>query len=407
MRKPEVLSPAGDAERLRAALLFGADAVYLAGERFGMRSAPRNFDETGLQEAVHTVHAAGKKVYVACNTLPRERELPALPDYLSFLQDIGADAVIAADPGVMGLCRRYAPKMALHVSTQLGVVNSETARFLHDLGASRVVLARELSLSEIAAIRAHTPPSLELECFVHGAMCMSVSGRCVLSNYLTGRDANGGDCAQPCRWAYELREPTRPGLSFGVEQDEGGTYLFNANDLCMIEHVAALAEAGVSSFKIEGRAKAPYYVAVTANAYRLAVDGYIASGCDPHYRPEPWLIEELNKVSHRPYGTGFYFGSPAQNTKAGGYLRPYKVAAVVEGYDDDGWLRLTQRNRFQAGDCCSVLEPLSRPFDYTVTALFDRDRRPIEAAPHPMMELTFPFDRPLRPGTLFRVRQTD
>ncbi len=406
MRKPEILSPAGDVERLRAALLFGADAVYLAGERFGMRSAPRNFDEAGLRAAVNTAHGQGKKVYVACNALPREQELPDLPDYLSLLQDSGADAVIAADIGVMALCKRYAPQVALHVSTQLGVVNSETARCLHDAGATRVVLARELSLSEIAAIRAHTPHSLELECFVHGAMCMSVSGRCVISNYLTGRDANGGDCAQPCRWAYELVEPTRPDRRYGVEQDAGGAYLFNANDLCMIDHVAALAEAGVSSFKIEGRAKAAYYVAVTTNAYRLAVDGYIASGCDPAYRPEPWLRAELDKVSHRPYGTGFYFGSPAENTKAGGYLRPYKVAAVVEGYAD-GWLRLTQRNHFRVGDECSVLEPLTRPFDFTVPALYDGDRRPIEAAPHPVMELYIPFDRPLAPGTLFRVKQTD
>lgn len=406
MRKPEILSPAGDAERLRAALLFGADAVYLAGERFGMRSAPRNFDRSGLREAVRAAHEQGRKVYVACNVLPRESDLPALPDYLAFLQESGADAVIAADLGVMALCRRYAPKVALHVSTQLGVVNSETARRLHEWGASRVVLARELSIEEIAQIRLHTPASLEIECFVHGAMCMSISGRCVLSNYLTGRDANGGDCAQPCRWAYELCEPTRPGWRYGVEQDEGGTYLFNANDLCMIDHVAALAQAGVSSFKIEGRAKAAYYVAVTTNAYRLAVDGYVASGGDPKYRPEPWLREELDKVSHRPYGTGFYFDSPAQNTKAGGYLRPYRVAAVVEGYAD-GWLRLTQRTPLRVGDSGSVLEPLSRPFDYTVSALYDGARRPIETAPHPLMEIFLPFDRPLRPGTLFRVRQTD
>lgn len=297
----EILAPAGDRERLEAALLFGADAVYLAGKAYGMRSAPANFDEEGLRHAVSLAHKTGRKVYVTVNVLPRNGEMEALPAYLEFLQGCGADGIIAADLGVMRLALRHAPRCALHVSTQTGVVNFETARMLHDLGAARVVLARELSLDEIAEIRAKTPPELELEAFVHGAMCMAYSGRCLLSAYLTGRDANRGGCAQPCRWKYRIVEPSRPDRPLTAEEDETGTYLFNADDLCMIDHLPALSRAGVRSLKIEGRAKAAYYVAVIANAYRAAADGWAASGYAADYRPAPWISAEVNKVSHRPY----------------------------------------------------------------------------------------------------------
>ena len=403
MELPQVLSPAGDEECLRAALLYGADAVYLAGRSFGMRAAASNFDEDGLRRAAALAHAQGKRVYAACNTLPRDGELAALPGYLELLQDAGVDAVIAADLGVMALAKRYAPRCALHVSTQLGVVNHETARVLYEMGASRVVLARELSLEEIAELRAKTPPALELEAFVHGAMCLSYSGRCVLSNYLTGRDSNRGACAQPCRWGYRLVEPGRPDRPMDLLEEAGETYLLNAEDLCMLEHIPALAAAGVSSLKIEGRAKAAYYVAVITNAYRQAADGWREAGYPPDYRPPAWLLEEPDKVSHRPYGTGFYFGQPSQNTRFGGYIRRYEVAAVVEGWRE-GRLLLRQRNRFAVGDRLEALEPGLPPFEVPVTALWDGEGAPIGAAPHPTMAVSIPFDRPLTPGSLLRRR---
>ncbi len=403
---PELLAPAGDEERLHAALLFGADAVYLAGAHFGMRSAPANFDEDGLKRAVNLCHSRGKKIYVTCNTLPREHELKLLPDYLSFLEDIGVDALIIADLGVFDLAKRYAPHCARHVSTQFGVVNSATARMLYDLGASRVVLARELSLSEIADIRANTPMQLELEAFVHGAMCMSYSGRCMLSAYLTGRDSNRGDCAQPCRWKYELIEPNRPQHTFTVEEHGHETFLFNANDLCMLEHIPQLHRAGIASFKIEGRAKAAYYVAGVTNAYRLALDGYKQSDCEESYIFPKWLKHEPYTVSHRPYSTGFYFDEPSQNTVSGGYIREYQAVAVVTGYEN-GCLLLSQRNRFFDGDVLEALIPQQQPISLTANGLQNGNGEKIESAPHATMALRLPFPKPLPIGTYLRKRIKD
>ncbi len=398
---PEVLSPAGDMERLEAAIRFGADAVYLSGEQFGMRAACANFDAEALSQAVKTAHTAGVKVYVTCNILPRNRDIRQLPDYFAFLDQIGVDALIISDLGAMDLAKRYAPRTALHVSTQFGVVNHASATALYNMGAKRVVLARELSMDEIREIRALTPPELELEAFVHGAICMSYSGRCVISNYLTGRDANHGECAQPCRWKYTVVEETRPDQPLTLEQDEAGSYLFNANDMNMIAHVAELAQAGVASFKIEGRAKSFYYTAVTANAYRQAVDGYVASGYRDDYVPESWIVDEMNKISHRPYGTGFYYGMPGQHLQQGGYIRAFEVAAVVEEWQN-GWLRVTQRNRFYCGDELEALSPGVKPFSLTVESLFDGDKMPVSVAPHPLMTLFIPCDTPLTPGTLLR-----
>ncbi|MBQ4332885.1 MAG: U32 family peptidase [Clostridia bacterium] len=403
-RIPEVLSPAGDTERLEAALRFGADAVYVSGRDYGMRAACANFDRDELLSAVEKTHAADKKIYVTCNVLPRNKDIDQLPEYFAYLNKIGVDALIISDLGTMELAKQYAPHCALHVSTQFGVVNHATATALYRMGASRVVLARELSMDEIREIRAKTPPELELEAFVHGAICMSYSGRCVISNYLTDRDANHGECSQPCRWKYTVVEETRPDLPMTLEQDENGTYLFNSNDMNMIAHVAELAQAGVSSFKIEGRAKSFYYTAVTANAYRRAVDGYVASGCSADYVPEEWVIEEMNKISHRPYGTGFYYGMPAQHLKQGGYIRAYEVAAVVDGWAD-GWLMTSQRNRFFLGDELEVLEPGGKPFTFIPKALLNEDKQPIEMANHPMMRVYIPFERPLRPGTLLRYNK--
>ena len=398
---PELLAPAGDRERFDAALQFGADAVYLAGTSFGMRTAPNNFTADELRRAVADAHKQGVKVYVTCNILPRNDEIKGLPAFLEEWQDMGVDALIAADLGVMSLAQKYAPKCDLHVSTQFGIVNSETANRLHEMGASRVVLARELSLDEIREIRKETPASLELEAFVHGAMCMSYSGRCMLSAYLNGRDGNRGDCAQPCRWPYQFVEPHRPDRPFTIDEDETGTYLFNAHDLNMIRHLPALAEAGISSFKIEGRAKAAYYVAVTTNAYRMALDGWKASGCATDYQPEDWIVEELNTVSHRPYGTGFYFGQPHQDTRSGGYIREYEVVAVAKEWQD-GIQHLEQRNRFFAGETLSVLSPGQPLRQIATDGLMDGEGNPIEVAPHPTMALQVPLAEPLLPGSILR-----
>jgi len=401
---PEVLSPAGDEERLDAALRFGADAVYVSGEEYGMRAACANFDRAALRRAVEKTHTLGKKMYVTCNILPRNKDIKLLPEYLTFLNEIGVDALIISDIGTMELAKQYAPNCALHISTQFGVVNHATATALYHMGAKRVVLARELSLDEIREIRQNTPPDLELEAFVHGAICMSFSGRCVISNYLTDRDANHGECSQPCRWKYTVVEETRPDLPMTLEQDESGSYLFNAKDMNMIAHVAALAGAGITSFKIEGRAKSFYYTAVTANAYRHAVDGYVASGCDDNYTPAEWILDEMNKISHRPYGTGFYFGMPSQHLKQGGYIRAYEVAAVVDGWED-GFLITTQRNRFFPGKSLDVLEPGMLPFSFTPEILLDDEKNPLESANHPMMRVLIPYDRPLVPGTLLRYKK--
>ncbi len=401
---PEVLSPAGDEERLDAALRFGADAVYVSGEEYGMRAACANFDKEGLRRAVEKTHQYRKKIYVTCNILPRNCDIERLPSYFAYLNEIGVDAIIISDIGTMELAKKYAPRCALHISTQFGVVNYATATALFHMGAKRVVLARELSLDEIRTIRENTPPELELEAFVHGAICMSFSGRCVISNYLTDRDANHGECSQPCRWKYHVVEETRPDLPMTLEQTEEGTYLFNANDMNMISHVAALAQAGISSFKIEGRAKTFYYTAVTANAYRHAVDGYVASGYDDNYIPADWIVEEMNKISHRPYGTGFYFGMPSQHLKQGGYIRSYEVAAVVDGWED-GCLITTQRNRFFLGNPLDALEPGGEPFVFTPVQLLDEERQPLASANHPMMRVYIPFKRPLKPGTLLRYKK--
>ncbi len=405
-KKPEVLAPAGDRERLDAALLYGADAVYLSGTRFGMRRAPANFTEEELRHAVEACHRVGRRVYVTCNILPRNDEMAELPAYLELLDDIGADAVIAADPGVMALAKRYAPHCELHVSTQLGVVNYVTAQALYDQGASRVVLARELSLEEIADIRAKTSPELELEAFVHGAMCMAYSGRCLLSTYLTGRDGNHGDCAQSCRWGYYLVEPTRPNQPLTIVEEEGEAHILNAYDLCMLEHIPDLCRAGVGSFKIEGRAKAAFYVAGITNAYRQAVDGYLASGCDEAYQLPDWLRDEPGKVSHRPYGTGFYYGMPEQNTATNIYIRTHQATAVVTGYED-GHLLLSQRNRFFKGDTLEVLLPGEQPLPLTVTALYNGEGEPIDSAPHPTMALRIPYPNPLPIGCYLRRKADD
>ena len=402
LTKIEVLSPAGDFERLHAAIRYGADAVYLAGKEFGMRATPANFSDEELPAAVQVAHGKGVPVYLTCNTLPVNEEMKRLPAFLERTQDMGMDGLIVSDLGVLRLCKRYAPNVPVHVSTQAGIVNFETACMFYDLGVSRVVLARELSLPEIAEIRAKTPKKLEIEAFVHGAMCVSFSGRCLLSSYLTGRDANRGDCAQPCRWKYAVVEEKRPGEYIALAEDDRGTYLFNSRDMCMIEHIPALVSAGITSLKIEGRAKSAYYVAVTTNAYRCAVDEYLACADKDRYKVSDWIVEETAKTSHRGYSTGFYFGDePGQATKSGGYIRGYDFIAVAEGYQD-GQLILSQRNRFFTGETVEVLEPARRPFSFVVEEMFDGEGQPISSAPHPVMTVRVPFDRPLVAGAILR-----
>ncbi|MDO4883190.1 MAG: U32 family peptidase [Oscillospiraceae bacterium] len=404
MNKPEILSPAGDFECLQAALDFGADAVFLAGKMFGMRSSSKNFDRDDLKKACDLAHSMGKKIHVTCNILPKNSELNALPSFLEFAQDIGVDALIIADPGVLEMAKRYAPKVAIHISTQAGVTNYATANALYNLGASRVVMAREVPLSDIAEIRAKTPKELEIECFVHGAMCVSFSGRCLISSYLTGRDANHGDCAQPCRWKYHLYEEKREGQFFPVEEFDGGTYLYNSRDMCMIEHIPELVAAGVSSFKIEGRAKSSYYTAVTTNAYRHAVDDFYAEG--ENFKLKPWIKEELEKISHREYSTGFYFGyEPGQTTDNGGYIRHYDAAAFCEESIDDTTSVISQRNKFCVGDTLDILPPGGVPYNVKCISLTNEDGEQVESAPHPKQILTMKSDLPVPAGSVLRRKR--
>jgi putative protease len=399
LQKPEILSPAGDMERLENAVLYGADAVYLGGTAFGMRAACANFDREGLRSAVEYAHERNVRVYLTCNTLPSNEELEQLPDFLRMARDAGVDALIVADIGILMLAKRLVPELELHISTQAGVVNYLTAIELHRLGAKRVVLARELSLEEIRCIREHTPADLEIEVFVHGAMCMSFSGRCLLSNYIVGRDANRGECAQPCRWGYHLMEEKRPGQYYPIFEDEKGSYILNAKDLCMIEYIDQLTEAGVTSLKIEGRAKSAYYVAVVTGAYRAAVDAYLR---DPlHYHPPQWVLDEVLRVSHREYSTGFYFGRPDQCYQNAGYIRNWDVIAVVEGWED-GELLVTGRNKFSRGEEAEIMRPGHPPEKFIITAIHDPQTGEVESACHPMRQYRIPCAKPFLRGAMLR-----
>lgn len=400
---PELLAPAGDRERLEAALMYGADAVYLGGDAFGMRAAPQNFNFEQLKSAVELCHAKGVKVYLTCNTLARNDEILKLPEYLEKWADIGVDAFIVADIGVLSLCKKYAPNVPVHISTQAGIVNYVTANEFYNMGASRVVTARELSMTEIAEIRAKVPKDLEIECFVHGAMCVSFSGRCLLSNYLVNRDANRGECAQPCRWEYAIMEVKRDGMYFPIQDSKEGTYILNSKDMCMIEHIPEMVKAGISSFKIEGRAKSAYYAAVVTNAYRVAIDEYLKNPVDD-FKPSQWVIDEVYKVSYRDYCTGFYFNAPNEDANIsfeGGYKRHYDVMAEVKDCKD-GYIIAEQRNKFSRGDVLDALQPSTEPVVFTADELFDKDGNEIESAPHPMMTVKIKSDLTFPKGTLLR-----
>lgn len=402
MKKPELLSPAGDMERLQMAVAYGADAVYLAGSQFGMRAFAGNFRRPELEAAVALCHSHGVKIHVACNTMPRNEELAALPEYLQFLAGISVDALILGDTGVFALAKRYAPGVDLHISTQIGVTNYAAAQYWYEQGARRVILAREVTLEEAAEICARRPRGLKVEAFVHGAMCVSVSGRCVLSNYMAHRDASRGACAQPCRYRYALMEEHRPGEYFPVEEDAAGTYLFNSKDMCMITHIPELCSIGLDSLKIEGRAKSAYYTAAVTNAYRHAVDAAVSGqSLDP-----VWCME-LEKVSHRPYSTGFWYGQPEQYIGDARYLRDWQVKAVILSCDPQGHALLSLRNKFGEGDQLELIGPKMRPVAFSVQGLQDADGIPLREARTPQMtvRLTLPCQVP--PLSLLRQRVSE
>ena len=395
--KMELLAPAGDMERLHMALAYGADAVYLAGTMFGMRSFAGNFSPEELKTAVELCHSRGVRVHVTCNTMPRNEEISRLPEWLEYLDSLGVDAVILADVGVFALAGKYAPHVERHISTQASIVNYQTARSWYGLGAKRVILARELSLDEVREIRQKTPPELEIEVFGHGAMCVSYSGRCLLSNYMTGRDSNRGACAQPCRYQYALMEEKRPGEYFPVFEENGETYIMNSRDMCMIDHIAELMEAGVNSLKLEGRAKSAYYAAIVTGAYRHAIDAAAAGEpLDPVWR------DEVEHISHRHYSTGFFFGQPGQYTQSSRYIRDWQIVAKVVSCDGEGNARLTLNNKFSVGDTLELVGPDVRPQSLTVEALWDGEGTPLTQVRKPQMEFCMKLPRAVPPLSLLR-----
>lgn len=404
----ELLSPAGDFEKLRAAVRYGADAVYLAGESFGMRAASGNFTDDELAEAVEFAHGKGVKIYVTVNVMPRTDEYPALRTYLGTLERIGVDAVIVSDVGVLMLVKEVAPSLEIHISTQASAVSAAACTAWYQLGASRVVLARELTMSEIVEIRKNTPPELELEAFIHGAMCIAYSGRCLLSNYFIGRDANHGRCAQPCRWIYNERvitEEKRPDDRIVIEEHDGDSFVMSSRDTCMIEHIPALMEAGITSFKIEGRVKSAYYTAVVTNTYRMAIDAYLA---DPAgYTYDPVWKRELESVSHREYHTGFYFTPPhesANTVTAPGYIREKAYLATAETDSDaDGRVTFIQRNKLVSGAPMELLTPGKAGIPFVGTDMRDADGAPIESAPHPLMRFSMVVPVPVKAGDIIRA----
>ena len=411
-KRPEILAPAGNFEKMTFAVRYGADAVYGAGKDFGMRAASENFSDDELIRAVNYCHERNVKFYVTVNILPHENELPALVDYLTFLENqVKPDALIVSDMGVFSLAKTYAPHIDLHISTQSSTVNSEACKLYAAMGATRVVLAREMTLAEICALRKNIPEELELEAFVHGAMCVSYSGRCLLSGFFTGRDANHGKCAQPCRWEYtesekaaEVCEIKRPDTPLSLVEDARGTYMFSSKDMCMIEHIPELVEAGINSFKIEGRVKSAYYTAVTANAYKNELNRYLADKA--HYTFDGDSLYELESVSHREYATGFFFDDCTQNaqiTQNGGYLRDKAFLATVSEIDEKaGRALLLQRNKACEGDVCELVSPGQKSVRFTLADLRDTDGEKIDSAPHAKMLYSVKMTVPMKVGDIVR-----
>lgn len=405
-KKFELLAPAGDLEKLKIAVLYGADAVYIGGEAYGLRAKAKNFDKHTMKEGIEFAHSFGAKVYVTANIYAHNADFEGMKEYFKEIEASGADAVLVSDLGVFSVLKKACPKMEIHISTQANNTNYMSANMWYELGARRIVVARELSLTEIKEIRQKIPKDMEIEAFVHGAMCISYSGRCLLSNYMSGRDANKGACAHPCRWKYHLVEETRPGEYMPVEENERGTYIYNSKDLCMLDHIPELIQSGIVSFKIEGRMKTPYYVGTVVKAYRQAIDDCLKD--EALYKSKiPYYMEEITKASHRDYTTAFYFGQPDGQQQVytnNSYIRNYDFVGIVQQDSDDetGCAVVMQRNKFEVGDKIEVLPAKGSAFEMTVTKLWNEAGQEIISAPHPQQILKMEFDRPVKKFDMLR-----
>ncbi len=408
IKKPELLAPAGSLEKLKTAIIYGADAVYIGGEEFSLRAAADNFTVEEIAEGAAFAHEHGAKVYLTANIIPHNADINGYGDFLREVKDTGIDAVILSDLGVFAITREIAPELDIHVSTQANNVNWKSAETWYNMGAKRVILAREMSLAEIKEIREKTPAELELEAFVHGAMCISYSGRCLLSNYMAGRDGNRGECAHPCRWKYFLMEEQRPGEYMPVFENERGTFIYNSKDLCMLEHIDKLVDSGLTSFKIEGRVKSEFYVATVVKAYRQAIDNFFNSSPED-YVFDKKLLDEVKKVSHRDYTTGFYFGRPGgteQHYESSSYIRNYDMVGVVTGYDKSKKMaRVIQKNRFFKGTVVEFLRPYGDFCTQTIEYMTDEDGNEIEVANHPQSVVYIKTDFELEPDTFIRTER--
>lgn len=407
MRDTELLIPASSLEVLKAAVLYGADAVYIGGEMYGLRAKAKNFPKEDMAEGIRFAHSRGGKVYITANIVAHNEDLEGIREYFTELREMEPDALIISDPGVFTIAREVCPEIEVHISTQANSTNYATYNFWYAQGASRVVAARELSLRELGEIRAHIPEDMEIEAFVHGAMCISHSGRCLLSNYFTGRNANMGACTHPCRWKYYVMEESRPGEFLPVEENERGTYIFNSKDLCMIEHVPDLIEAGVDSFKIEGRMKTALYVAAVTRTYRRAIDDYRKS--PELYRQNlDYYREEIAKCTYRQFTTGFYYGKTDENAQiydANTYIKEYTYIGIVQETDERGFVKIYQRNKFSVGEEIEIMLPDGTNLQRRVLALEDENRQPVESAPHPKQEIWIDFGEPLAEGWLLRRKE--
>ena len=409
MDKIELLAPAGDLEKLKMAIRYGADAVYLGGESFGLRKASKNFSIEQIEEGIKFAHERGKKVYITLNIVPHDKDMEGLEEYVTKLHEIKADAVIVSDVGMFSVIKRTVPDLPIHISTQASVTNYETIMFWYDLGVRRIVLARELSFEEIKDLTDRLPKDLEIEAFVHGAMCMSYSGRCLISNYMTGRDANRGDCAHPCRYKYALVEEKRPGEYFPVFEDEDPTFIMNSKDLCMIEHIDKLMESGIISFKIEGRVKSAYYVATVIRAYRMAIDQYYK---DPeNYKFDDKWLREIKKASHRDFTTGFYLGKPTNESQVystSSYVRGYDFVGMVLDYNKETKIAtVEQRNRMFKGEEIEIFGPYKEFFTQTIEKMWDENMNEIEVAPHPQQIVRILMENPVEVMDIIRKEKED
>ena len=403
-RHPELLIPASSLEVLKTAVIFGADAVYIGGEEFGLRAKAKNFTLEEMSEGIAFAHEHGVKVYVTANILAHNYDLDGIREYFRQLKEIGPDALIIADPGVFMIAKEICPEIERHISTQANNTNYETYRFWWELGAKRVVSARELSLKEIAEIRRNIPQEMEIESFVHGAMCISYSGRCLLSNYFTGRDANRGACTHPCRWKYAVVEETRPGEYMPVEENERGTYIFNSKDLCMIEHIPDLIAAGIDSLKVEGRMKTALYVATVARTYRKALDDFRESP-ETYQDNMDWYRDQISNCTYRQFTTGFFYGRPDETSQiydSNTYVKEYTYLGIVSGTNEDGLCSIEQRNKFLVGEQIEIMKPDGRDVKTAVTAIYDEDGNPMESAPHPKQKLWVALDKKAEKNDLLR-----